>query len=136
MLDAHATKSGAVDTAGAVRWGGRRGRTGADDEFQFQIKAAISRHSGASRNPDGVCGETWIPAFAGMTVMDALNWEWKKAVPAAVIKKGLILRSALERIPEPCGIERTRGDKRMVSSCTRAKPTGGVGFALATLPAR
>jgi len=52
------------------------------------------------------------------------------------IKKGLILRSALEGIPEPCGIERTRGDKRMVSSCTRAKPTGGVGFALATLPAR
>ena len=51
MLDANATKSGAVDTAGAVRWGGRRGRTGADDEFQFQIKAAISRHSGAKPAP-------------------------------------------------------------------------------------
>ena len=31
-------------------------------------------------------GQQW--AFAGMTVIDALNWKWKKAVPAAVIKKG------------------------------------------------
>ena len=46
---------------------------GALTSFQFQIKAAISRHSGASRNPDGVCEETWMPTFAGMTVIDALN---------------------------------------------------------------
>ena len=53
-------------------------------------------------------------------------------------KKGPILRSALEGIPEPEGVERIRGDKRLASCpVAKAKPAWcKSGFALTTLPTR
>ncbi|WP_333707846.1 hypothetical protein, partial [Ottowia beijingensis] len=57
-------------------------RTASDSHSRSKLQhlvipaQSLPRTAIRGRNPDGVCGKTWIRAFAAMTVMNALNWKW------------------------------------------------------------